>query len=437
MRRIASIFVTSLALASCSSWMGENETAKLEGKRVAVLSAQRLIEPDAAIGAEPVRLPRPDANADWPQAGGYAHHAMHHMVAGDTLRRAWLSNIGDGSTSRTRIFSPPIVAEGRVYAVDASSTVTAVDAKSGKTVWSFDAVPEDEDGEGIGGGIAYDDGRIFAATGFAELIAVKADTGEVVWRQPLTAPVRGAPTVRAGRIFVVTVDNQTHSLAADDGRILWSHSGITETASLLGGTSPAVDGGVVVVAYSSGELFALRVENGTELWSDSVSSGRRTDAVATLTDIRGRPIIDRGRVYAIGHSDMMTAIDLRTGRRVWEREVGSIQNPWIAGDYLFVISNASELAAIDTKTGRVRWVTPLQRWKDEEDQTGRLIWTGPVLVSDRLIISSSHGWSLSISPYTGDVLGKEEMPTGVAIAPIVADGTLYFLTEDADLVAYR
>ncbi|HLO79052.1 MAG TPA: PQQ-binding-like beta-propeller repeat protein, partial [Magnetospirillum sp.] len=272
---------------------------------------------------------------------------------------------------------------------------------------------------------------------FAQVVSLDAKTGKVLWRQTLSGPMRGAPTVRAGRVFVVTVDNQTHCLSAEDGTVQWTHQGISEGASLLAGSSPAVDGNVVVVPYSSGELFALRVDNGTVLWQDHLATVRRTDNVATLSDIRGRPIIDRGRVYAIGHADLLVAIDLRSGRRLWEREIGGIQSPWVAGDYLFLISNNNEALALEAKTGRVLWVTQLQVWEDEEDKEGRIIWAGPVLASDRLILGSSHGRLVSLSPYTGEVLGRVSISDGVTIQPSVADNTLYFITNDADLVAYR
>ncbi|MBX9635778.1 MAG: PQQ-binding-like beta-propeller repeat protein, partial [Magnetospirillum sp.] len=249
--------------------------------------------------------------------------------------------------------------------------------------------------------------------------------------------MRGAPTVRGGRVFVITVDNQTHALAAEDGAVLWTHQGISEGASLLGGTSPAVDGNVVVVPYSSGELFALRVDNGTVLWQDQLTTVRRTDNVATLSDIRGRPIIDRGRVYAIGHADLLVAIELRSGRRLWEREIGGVQSPWVGGDYLFLISNKNEAVALDAKTGRVLWVTQLQVWVDEEDREGRVVWAGPVLASDRLLLGSSTGKLVSLSPYSGEVLGRLAVSDGVTIQPSVAANTIYFLTNDADLVAYR
>jgi outer membrane protein assembly factor BamB len=437
MGRLAWVVVASVALTACTDWIGEKEAAPLPGKRISVLSRDNALEVDTKGEMVAVRLPPPESNEDWPQAGGYANHAMHHMAVGDRLERIWRTGVGVGSGKRAKLLAQPIVAEGRVFTLDAGAEVRAIDAKAGQTLWKNDLTPKDEDDTYSGGGIAYEDGSLFVSTGFAQVIALDAKTGKVQWRQTLSGPMRGAPTVRGGRVFVVTVDNQTHALAAEDGAVLWTHQGIAEAATLLAGSSPAVDGNVVVVPYSSGELFALRIDNGSVLWQDQLATVRRTENVSAMTDIRGRPIIDRGRVYAIGHADLLVAIDLRTGRRLWERQIGGIQSPWVGGDFMFLVTNNNEAVALDTKTGRVIWVTQLQIWKDQKDREGRIVWAGPVLASDRLILGSSHGKLLSLSPYTGQVLGTLDASDGVTIQPAIALDTIFFLTNDADLVAYR
>ena len=238
-------------------------------------------------------------------------------------------------------------------------------------------------------------------------------------------------------MFVVTHDNQMHALDVASGEIQWTHTGIVEAASLLGGASPAAADDIVVAPYSSGEIFALRVENGRPVWSDNLAAIRRVDAVSALADIRGRPVIDKGRVYAISHSGRMVAIDLRTGRRVWEADVGSVQQPWVAGDFIFVLTTEGEVVAMTTVDGRIRWVTPIGEFEDPEDRDGRIAWAGPVLAGDRLIVNGSHGQALSISPYTGEILGWSAMPGGASVGPAVANETLYFLTDSARLLALR
>jgi hypothetical protein len=60
-----------------------------------------------------------------------------------------------------------------------------------------------------------------------------------------------------------------------------------------------------------------------------------------------------------------------------------------------------------------------------------------VLVSDRLIAVSSSGFAESISPYTGQLLARMQIPDKAYIAPVVANDTLYLYTNDAQLIALR
>ena len=433
-------FVPLLALGACdtSPWLGGREAPPLPGERISILSLQRQLEPDPRIQDLQVRLPRPYRNDAWPQRSGYAGHAMHHLKLADNLVEVWRARVGEGSGRVQRLTAPPVVAAGRLFVFDAEAGVAAFDAATGRRLWRINLTPEHEDEGTIGGGVAYDEGRLFVTTGYGEVVAVDPETGGVSWRYQVSAPIRAAPTVAAGRVFAVSFDNQLHVLAAEDGRLLWSHVGIAEPAALLGAASPAVEGEIVIVPYSSGEIFALRVENGRVAWFDSLSAARAsTSTLASLSDINGEPVIDRGRVLVISHSGRMVALDLRSGRQFWDQTLGGVQTPWVAGDFIYVVTTEGTLLCLSREDGRIRWVTELPRFVDEEAREEPITWAGPVLVSDRLVLASSHGFALAISPYTGRVLGRMGLPDPAAAAPIVANETLYFLTDEAEVVALR
>lgn len=439
-RHVAMLAAAAAMLAACDTiddLLGARDGPPLPGTRVPVLLSDDSVQADSSIADLAIRLPRPIVNLDWPQQGGFANHAMHHLALSELPRRAWSVDAGSGSDDDAPILSSPVVDGGRIFTLDADAVVGAFDAKSGKRLWRTDIAPEEEDDGNWGGGLAVEGGRVFAATGFAQVVALDAASGAVLWRTPVSGPMRAAPTAYNGRVYAVTKDNQLTALNAEDGAILWSHTGIEETAGLLGSASPAVDGDIVVVPYSSGELFALRAENGRQLWADNLAAIRRVDAVSALADIRGRPVIDRGRVYAISHSGRMVAIDLPTGRRIWEASLGGVNQPWIAGEFLFVLTSDGQVAAVTARDGRIRWITPIGLYENPERRRDRIVWSGPVLAGDRLIVSGSHGRALSLSPYTGDILGDQSMPDAVSLSPVVADQTLYFLTDEAQLVAYR
>jgi outer membrane protein assembly factor BamB len=430
----------AILLAGCNTIddvLGSKEPPPLPGSRIPVLLSGDALQPDPGISDLAVLLPKPLVNESWPQQGGFANHAMHHLALGEVPRRLWSADAGSGADDDAPILSGPVTGDGRVYTMDADAVVAAHSTSEGRLIWRSDIEPPEEDDGNWGGGLAVDGGIVFAATGFAQVVALAADSGQELWRTNVSGPMRAAPTAFNGRVFAVTKDNQLFALNAEDGDLLWSHTGIEETAGLIGSASPAVDGDIVVVPYSSGEIFALRVENGRQLWVENLAAIRRADAVSALADIRGRPVIDRGRVYAISHSGRMVAIDLPTGRRLWETPLGGVNQPWVAGDFIFVLTTDAVVAAITARDGRIRWLTPIGLFEDPAKRRDRISWAGPVLAGDRLILTGSHGIAMTVSPYTGDIIGEEEMPDAVSLAPAVANETLYFLTDEARLVAYR
>src|SRR5262249_16218850 len=177
--------------------------------------------------------------------------------------------------------------------------------------------------------------------------------------------------------------------------------------------------------------------NGRAGWSDTLARTGGLTPLSSLADISGRPVIDRGLVFANSHAGRLVAIDIRTGERAWTVDVGGTQRPWVAGDYVFVITDDAKVLCVSRTDGRVRWSTQLDAYANPETRKGPLAWVGPVLVSDRLIAVSSGGYAVSISPYTGEVMGKVDTPDKAFIAPIVADNTVYLLTDDARLTALR
>ena len=430
-----------LLLGGCGllpDWLGAPESDRpLPGQRVSILALDRGLSADPALSKIRVRLPAPYLNPSRAQAGGTSAHSMYHLQIPETLGVRWRSDAGTGAGDDRRVLAQPLVVDGRVYTLDSRSTVTAFAAADGRRLWRNELRLKGEKGGYFGGGLAYEDGRLFVTTGFAMVFALSAQTGEIDWQRHVGGPMRAAPAVSGGRVFATTIDNRTFALAAADGRRLWDHTGIQEVASLLGAASPAVAGSVVVVPYSSGEIYGLLAETGRVLWSDSLTAVNRFDPLANIAHIRGMPVVDRGLVLAIGHAGRMVAIDARRGERAWDVEIGGVQMPWVAGDFVYLLTSDSQVICLTRRDGRVRWASPLPRFEDPDDLDDPINWYGPVLAGDRLILAASSGEAISVSPYTGQLLGRMDLPGRPAVSPVVADGTVYFLTGSAELVAVR
>jgi outer membrane protein assembly factor BamB len=159
--------------------------------------------------------------------------------------------------------------------------------------------------------------------------------------------------------------------------------------------------------------------------------------VGTLTDVDADPIIEGGRVYALGQGGRMAAYELVTGQRIWELSLAGISTPAIAGEWLFTLTDDSRLLAIARATGRARWVTQLARWRNPKKETGPIFWTGPVLANNRLWIASSEGEVQSVDVMTGEAAPFTDLKAAVSLPPVVANNTLYILDDSGRITAWR
>jgi outer membrane protein assembly factor BamB len=425
-----------VSLSGCDIF--DKKKTALAGERIAVLGDRKDLEPDSEAANTPVVLPPPTINESWPQSGGFANNAMHNLAIGASPQIIWTADVGAGSSTTRILTTPPVVAEGKVFAKDAQGTVSAFNADTGALLWRVTLAPEKaRDSDEFGGGIAYYGGKLFVTTGFATVYSLDPATGKEDWHSTVSAPVRGAPLVFGDRVFVIAIDNKLHALAASDGSDLWQFSGLQETAGYVGGNSPAGSGDLVVAPFTSGELAALRIDNGRPVWNETLI-GARADvrAFGNLADIRGRPVIDRGLVIAMGSGGQIAGIDLRSGQRQWDRNIGGSQTPWPAGRFLFIVTGNADIVAMVRDTGKIRWVTPLTQFEDSKRHVP-VQWGGPVLAGDRLLLTSSLGDLLAVSPYTGEIMGKIDLRDRVRLGPVIANQTIYILSDSGRLIALR
>lgn len=460
--RAAILIAAMLVLTGCeqldalqgmtSGWFSSKKKSDIKGERIDVMASDESVQADPTLANTSVILPAPYLNKNWEQPGGYASNALYHLEAPGPLHVQWQTEVGKGSDSNSRVTAPPIIVNGRAYVLDAQAHLFAVDASSGAIVWDKELAPKGGDGpflylfgpdhsidpsKGFGGGVAFDAGRLYVSTGFGQVFAINPADGAQVWKVDIGVPIVNAPVANGGRVFVSSQDNHMFALAQSDGHQLWDHQGITETAGILESTSAAVSGDYLIAPYTSGEIYAIRVQDGRVAWNDMLTRNGSRTALSDLDDIAGRPVVDRDMVFGISHSGMMVAINLDSGQRVWSRDIGGIQTPWVAGDFLYVLTTDEMILCLQRKDGRVKWVHQLPRWEDPDDKDDRIVWSGPILVSDKLVAVSSTGFAEAISPYTGQLMARVQVPDGSYIAPVVANGTLYLYTNSAQLIALR
>lgn len=435
--RLAMATAAVASLGGCGVFKGDAKRTPVVGQRVPILASENDIIPDRALQSVDVLVPGAEVNDAWAQPGGNAAKSMGHVALGESLTKAWSVQIAGGS-KRERLAASPVVDDNRLFVMDVEGNISAFAADTGAKLWSVPTAKDKENaGALFGGGVSTEGGRVYATNGLGEVVAVDATSGAEVWRAHPAGPLRGAPTIANGQVYVVTQDNQMFALGQDDGKVQWTASASLETQGVFGVAAPAAAQGTVVAGFSSGELNAYRYENGLSVWSDVLSRSTITVSVSSLSDIDAEPVIDQGRVYAVGQGGRMVAMDMLTGTRLWEQNIAGISTPWVSGEWIFVVTDDARLLCVSRGSGKVRWISQLPHFKNEKKKSGPISWVGPILAGGRLVLLNSEGQIVSASVADGKITSTVDHGEPMTLAPLVANNTLYVLDAKGRITAYR
>ncbi len=471
--KVALLGGLAVSLASCASVRSalpfglggkkEPQATATVGQRISVLEFEQQLAPSAALSGRDFFLPGPQAATAWTQPGGNADNSVEHVIAAPAFTVAWRRGVGAGSARTRQIMAPVVADNGRVFVLDGEATVSALDADTGAQAWKVNIRPDEREGArsgffgiggtggttggGFGGGVAVGGGKVFVSSGYRIVTALDQATGAVLWTTPVDVPIHGAPTVAGNRVFVVDVENQIQAFDIANGRQVWSYRGIPEPARIMRASSPAVTGDTVIAPFSSGEVVALRASTGQSVWQQVLSRTSRTSALSEIRDIAGRPVISRGVVYAVSHSGQLSALDIRSGQPKWAPlPIAGVNAPLPVGDVIYVVSKDGELTVINRDTGQIYWSRDLNEGRVRQeggllgffDRTVRPEWSGPMLASNRLVLTNSDGELVAFDPKTGAQTASLKLGAGpIYLAPAAYNGALYVLSDKGDLVSIR
>ncbi|MEO9574196.1 MAG: PQQ-binding-like beta-propeller repeat protein [Tateyamaria sp.] len=391
---------------------------------------------DAARG---IQLPAQVSNSDAAQSFGTQAFRTDHPSLGKPLRQIFAVDIGEGDSRKHRIIADPVVSGGRIFTLDAQTTVTAV-STSGAVLWQRDVLPDGaEEGDATGGGLAVDGNVVYVSTGFGALTALEASTGNIIWVQDLEATGSGRPTVFGDLIYIMAGDDTGWALNKSDGRLAWQITGSDSPTNVLGAPAPVVVAGLTVFSFGSGEMQAVFSKGGLRRWDASVLGERKGRALSKYDDVTGRPIAVGNVIYAGNQSGRTVAVNARSGARIWTASEGAVDTVLPVGGSVFLVSDRNELLRLDASNGARVWGASLPGFVNVKQGRQAEVYAqhGPILAGGRLIVASSDGLMRSFDPVSGTLIEATEVPNGASTAPVVAGQTLYLVDRKGQLVAYR
>jgi outer membrane protein assembly factor BamB len=310
------------------------------------------------------------------------------------------------------------------------------------------------------------------------LYAVALSNGALRWKYPADAPfptlITTTPAIDGDTVYMGAGDG-LYAIGAADGKVRW-HFFLKSAVS----TSPQVRGHYVYFTADDGRFYEVDTRTGdgtTGIWHKGNRPG-----VEIGSDIAADLSIQGDYAYYVTSDDILHSVNLAAGAQKWYTRLdGEAQYPPVVAGELIYLATGNTIGAWRESTGQRRWIVPLpsaaaaapavdsdgnvylassERYIFALDSRGHSLWkqsprvdfevaAAPVLADDLLIVATTQGgvyafdkgtgalrWNTIIRPST---LNPESMPVkaNVMSSPLVANGSLYVVTDDGSLTAFR
>ena len=430
---LSTYFIIFFLLVSCGSrtFLGfEEKKVKLEGKRVAILqqTTDKIIDEEALTK---IILSKSESISSWDQSYNSPSHQAINFEAVTTFSNSKRILSGSGEKADSRIFMQPVINNNNLFFLDAKANVISFNFKKKKVIWKKNISLKNDNNHNLGGGVAIYNDKVIVNSPYGELIALDKTSGSIVWRKDIGVPFRAAPTIFDNKIFSLALSNKLIVLNANDGSLYWEHQGIFNNTTLVSSPKVAINDNIVIVPYSNGDFFGINIANGKELWRNSFIDIEIKETSNFFTDIDGLPVIKKNTVIMTSATGKITAVNMKTGSRVWEKSIPSITTPAVNGNSIFIINSNLELICLDINNGGIRWKNKvIKNRKDKLKQ----IWQAPVIINSKLVIVGGDKKLIIADPFTGEIEGVKNISGYPASSPFIYQKKVYLMLRNGDVI---
>lgn len=337
------------------------------------------------------------------------------------IKKLWDENTGSG-TDEQYLKLVPVYSQGKLFVADNDGDVSAIDAKTGKTIWERDTDSPITGGPGTG------ESLVLVGTGKAEVIALSIDTGEILWKSKVTSEVLAAPK-QSGKIIIVrTIDGKIFGLNADDGKRIWVYDRVVPTLTLRGTSAPVIVDDLVIAGFDEGRLTAIELQTGKLVWETRIALGSGRSELDRMVDIDSEPVVSDGIIYVATFQGRIAAVLQDTGRILWTREISSYAGICADSRAVYVTDDDSNIWALDKNSG-------VSIWK-QEDLAQRAL-TAPENFGNMIAVGDLEGYVHWLDKSNGEIVARKQVSDEKIIAaPLSVDNILYTYTSDGMLGAY-
>ncbi len=341
-----------------------------------------------------------------------------------TLRvgKVWSTQVGDGM-GKQGLTMGPFYSSGTLFAADYKGRLLSVNAQNGRKNWELKTQQTFSGGPGI------DDTHIYMGTIDGRVVAFDRNNGDELWNAQVSSEVLVPPVAADGIVVVRCIDGRVFGMDADNGTRIWIYDHSVPLLTLRGNANLLIKGGVIFVGYDDGSVVAMHLEDGSVLWSQSVVSPEGRTELERLADIGQQMVLVAGDLIVSSYKNQVVSLDANSGRLLWFKDISSVTGVQVDRTKLAISERNGDLWLLDRRNGATLW---------KQDQLSNRGLTRPAFYGKFVVVGDKEGYLHWIDSASGEFVARQRPGKNVfATAPLPVGTTLYVLTGNGKLVAYR
>ncbi len=337
------------------------------------------------------------------------------------LKSRWSRGVGDGQGEGLLKINPVLVGDS-LYAASAEGRVISVDPESGRVRWKQDLELA------LSGGVGHYGNSIFVGASEGLVMRLDAGSGAEIWRAPVSGEVLSAPQGNGRYVVARTYDGKLMGFDYENGEVRWTYTSDVPVLTLRGTGTPIILGDNAIAGFADGKVVAINLRSGNVAWEVRVAIPQGRSEIERIVDIDGSMALSGSELYVASYQGRLAAIDTRSGRRLWQRNVSSVSGVGVGFGNVYVADDDGTVSAFLRNGQGVRWQNIDLGFRDL---------SRPTPVNSYVAVVDFEGYLHLLSQVDGDIVGRIKVDSGGARADMLARGNrLFVFTNDGALKAY-
>ena len=346
---------------------------------------------------------------------------LQKIVEQVKLKSRWSRGVGDGQGDGLYRINPVLVS-GNLYVASAEGRVSSVDAETGRVRWKRDL------DLALSGGVGHHGNSIFVGASEGLVIRLSADDGSEIWRAPVSGEVLSAPQGDGRFVVAQTYDGKLMGFDYDSGEVRWTYTSDVPVLTLRGTGTPMIIGDNAVAGFADGKLIAVNLRSGNVAWEARIAIPQGTSEIERIVDIDGSMALQGTELYVASYQGRLAAVDTRSGRRLWQRNVSSVSGVGVGFGNVYVADDDGTVSAFLRNGQGVRW---------QNIELGFRELSRPTPVNSYVAVVDFEGYLHLLSQVDGEIVGRTKVDSDGARADMIASGNrLFVYTNGGKLKAY-